>query len=142
MSYDSRAEGLSQIQGGIAMLRSFKRPFQLAVAVVSMGLACGNTLADTKSYKANVLQIQTHSRNFGGCMAKLQPGPETLSGISCKAGWVSFSCSGDFGTKSEGQNAFDAATLAMIRSKPVFVVVDDGYKHNGYCYSPRVDTYR
>lgn len=121
-------------------LKGYEKYFNVLVLLV--GISGSNALAETSSYKAKVVQTQTHSRNFGGCMAKLQPGPETLGGVSCKAGWVTFSCTGDFGTKSSGQNSLSQAQLAMIRDKPVFVVVDDGFKHNGYCYAPRVDTYR
>lgn len=124
------------------MFKIVFRPYHFGAVFLALTLVCVDALSATGSYKAKVLQVQTHSRNFGGCMAKLQPGPQTVAGVSCKAGWVSFSCSGDYGTKSEGKYAFDVAQLAMIRNKNVFVVVDDGYKHNGYCYAPRVDTYR
>ena len=53
--------------------------------------------------------------------------------------WVTFSCSGDFNSKSQGNLKFQNAQLAMVTGKQVALLVDDSKKHNGYCWARRID---
>ena len=75
---------------------------------------------------------------FGGCMVAVNPSPRTIL-PGCEDGWVSFSCSGDFNSKSEGNLKFQNAQLAMVTGKQVALLVDDSKKHNGYCWARRID---
>jgi len=53
--------------------------------------------------------------------------------------WVTFSCSGDFNSKSQGNLKFQNAQLAMVTGKNVVLRIDNSKKHNGYCFAHRID---
>jgi hypothetical protein len=100
--------------------------------------ASGPVLSAQGVHKGDIIRTLVDNERFGGCMVRIAPGPEvTLS--TCKRNWATFSCSGDFNSKSEGELKFQSAQLAMLSGKPVKVTLDDSKKHNGYCFVRRID---
>jgi hypothetical protein len=89
----------------------------------------------------NVQQVMKRSDGgFGGCMAYVTEAPVGVNGGTAPAcgsfpGWISFSCTGDFNTKSEGQSAFDLANLALVTGNTLQYYVTDTQKHNGKCFA-------
>jgi hypothetical protein len=71
---------------------------------------------------------------FGNCMVELYVSPTTKL-PSCEAGWLSFSCSGTFASKSDAKGMMEMAQLAFLLDKEVNIGVDDSKLHNGYCFS-------
>jgi hypothetical protein len=100
--------------------------------------ASGPVLSAQIVHKGDIMKTLVDNEKFGGCMVRIAPGPEkTLS--TCSKHWATFSCSGDFNSKSEGGLKFQSAQLAMLSGKPVAVTLDDSKKHNGYCFVRRID---
>lgn len=87
---------------------------------------------------ATVTRLVTDSSLYGGCIAYLVPGPESTS-LSCSANWVTFSCTGDFNTKAQGNTKFAAAQLAYVTGNNFRVFLDDSKKHNGICWARIAD---
>jgi hypothetical protein len=85
-----------------------------------------------------VTRILVDSESFGECMALVVPGPESLP-LNCQVNWVSFSCSGDFNSRSVAQQKFSAAQLSYVTQTPMRIVIDDARRHNGYCFAVRAD---
>lgn len=71
-------------------------------------------------------------------MIAVDPSPSTIL-PECGGSWVSFSCSGDFNSKSEGNLKFQNSQLALVTGKQVTLLIDDSKKHNGYCWARRID---
>ena len=71
---------------------------------------------------------------FGGCMAKVSPSP-TVAQAGCGSTFITFSCSGDFATKSAATQNFETAQLAYITGKQLVAYVDDTKLHNGKCFA-------
>ena len=113
------------------------RAIILFIATTTSGFA----LSATGVLVSKVEQIFVDSVNYGECMALVNPGPESISGPSCSPYWVTFSCSGDFNSKSAGSNKFQSAQLGLITGKNVRILFDDTKKHNGYCFAQRIDNY-
>jgi hypothetical protein len=90
---------------------------------------------------SKVTTILIDDVNFGGCMAALETPPST-SGLICKDPWVTFSCTGEFNSKSQAAIKVAAAQLALVTQTKLYVEIDDTKKHNGYCFARRVDNYR
>ncbi len=78
--------------------------------------------------------LVTSDGKFGNCMVELYVSPSSKL-ASCKAGWVSFSCSGTFAAKSDAKGMMDMAQLAFLLEKEVNIGVDDSKLHNGFCLS-------
>jgi hypothetical protein len=85
--------------------------------------------------------IVTSSTHWGGCMARLEESPSSQLS-SCRRGWVTFSCSGDFTDKARAYRMFDQAQLALVANKRVVVHFQDNKKHNGYCFAYRIEVLR
>jgi len=101
--------------------------------VVQSSLAAIDVLEES-----SVSAILIDSELYGGCMAKVSPGPETILS-SCNSGYVSFSCDGTFNSRAEGEKMLAGAQLAYVSGKPLLLVVDDSKRHNSYCVARRVD---
>ena len=71
-------------------------------------------------------------------MVQTSPGPESVA-ATCKAGYVSLDCSGDFSSKSIAASKLSAVQLAFVTTGSLFIRVDDAKMHNGYCVARRVD---
>jgi hypothetical protein len=80
----------------------------------------------------------TGDDRWGGCMALLSVNPQQSLG-SCAAGWVAFSCSGDFTEPLRAYRMLDNAQLALATGKKVQVWFEDTRRHNGYCFANRID---
>ena len=78
---------------------------------------------------------------WGGCMVRIDQ-KLADSGLDCPSKWVSFSCSGVFTEKDVAYRMFDQAQLALTLERTVEIYVDDTKKHNGYCYSNRINVLR
>ena len=89
-------------------------------------------------YVDRIIQTLIHESDFGECMIKVQPS-FSATAPSCGADWVTFSCSGDFNSKSTGRNKYDAAVAAKILGQRLYIEVETTKQHNGYCYATRVD---
>ena len=70
---------------------------------------------------------------YGGCAAKVTPAASTVL-AGCGASYVSFSCSGDFNSKSDGKAKFELAQLAFVTGNQIEVNINDAKLHNGQCY--------
>ncbi|MGR9107803.1 MAG: hypothetical protein ACU843_12810 [Gammaproteobacteria bacterium] len=89
---------------------------------------------------ARVLTTLVDANLFGRCMAFLdRPIAMASNSPNCPSSWVSFSCRGDFAPKDIAYRMLDQAQLAKALNRPVFVIVDDSKKHNGFCFANRID---
>ena len=103
--------------------------------------ASGQVLGDLAWVEGTVDQLLVDDRYYGTCMVKVAPGPEAIL-PSCASNWVTFSCSGDFNSKSTGNLKFQSAQLAFLTGKKVAFYIDDSKKHNGYCFIQRLYVYQ
>lgn len=110
------------------------RNIVLFIAISAPGVA----LSAEQEYQTRVTRTLIDSVNYGQCMALTFPGPQG-TGLNCGGGWVTFSCSGDFNSKSAGNLKLQSAMLSIVTGKNVAIVIDDTKKHNGYCFARRID---
>jgi len=75
---------------------------------------------------------------WGGCAVRLADHPSE-AGLSCSSNWVTFSCTGDHGSRSGAARNFDTALMAFALGKSIRVWVDDQKTHNGLCFVSRID---
>jgi hypothetical protein len=114
----------------------------LSTLILGAAFASTGTIAGTATLYAKVNRTMLHSDGtFGGCMAQLSANPQAALS-ACAPFWVSFSCTGDFTDQVAAYRSFDQAQLALAANKDVMVVVDDSRRHNGYCFSSRIDVLR
>jgi len=112
------------------------------IIISSSLLASTSALAGTAIVTGQVDRILINTYGwFGGCMARLSVDPQDAL-PACGSGWVTFSCTGDFTDQVTAYRALDQAQLALATDKQVVVVVDDSRRHNGYCFSLRIDILR
>ena len=113
----------------------------LSCAISSTALAASNVSLSVTSVLGLLLDDRDLDGDgqvdYGGCMARVTPGPESVA--NCGDGWVTFSCSGVLNSKSAGQRKYDLAQMAMVLNKGLFLKITDDQKHQGYCYGERVD---
>jgi hypothetical protein len=99
----------------------------------------GEASADSGSLVGYVQRVLTTSNSdYGGCMAALTVDPQSIV-PGCQSMWVTFSCSGDFTDPLRAYRMLDMAQLAWATQKPVYIQFRDDQKHNGYCFSDRID---
>lgn len=114
----------------------------LAIGILTAVALCAMspvTDAATKTMTTKVKKVRiTAGSDFGGCMVELAASPKTVL-PACAAGWVTFSCSGNFTDVARAYRMLDQAQLAYTLGKSVSVVIDDAKKHNGYCFASRID---
>jgi hypothetical protein len=110
------------------------RPAFMAIALVFSSLSH----AGSGTVSTRIDRVMLHETGFGNCMARLEKAPGSV-GLNCKENWVSFSCSGDFQPKNIAAMSFSTAQLALVMDNKVNVVVDDGRKHNGYCFAKKIE---
>ena len=113
----------------------------LMVGAAALLLAPAWSSAAVKPVVANVTQtLVAAGSTWGGCMARLSESPAE-EGLDCPAGgnWVTFSCTGEYTSKTAAFQMFDSAQLAFVAGHPVKVFVDDQRRHNGYCFVSRLD---
>lgn len=118
-----------------------QKGFSLVVGTVTLLAGVSSAFAATGDVYSKVTTILIDDVRYGGCMAALETAPST-SGVDCADPWVTFSCTGDFNSKSQSQTKLSSAQLALVTQKTLYVVVDDTKKHNGFCFASRVDVYR
>ena len=87
--------------------------------------------------RINRVMINTESTdvNYGGCMIAIDKKPtDTLP--TCPGWWLTFSCTGDFGTSQvQAYRMLDQAQLALATGRRVDIRFRDDMTHNGYCYA-------
>lgn len=116
-----------------------KKKLLISVALSAGLLSGGSAWAGVAFITAKVVRTMVQpDGTFGGCMAALSVSPASAL-PSCAPNWVSFSCTGDFGDAVGAWRQFDQAQLALAGDYHVDVLVDDRFKHNGYCYARRID---
>jgi hypothetical protein len=124
-------------------MKSCTRSLPLKALFVTLLLcAAGQAFAASGAVVANVNRVlMTGDSTFGGCMAALSVNPQTVL-AGCSPWWVTFSCSGDFTDPVRAYRMVDVAELALATGKRVQVWFQDDKKHNGYCFTPRIDVLR
>ncbi len=125
---------------GMRAMNTRKLVFILATAGL-LALTNSSAYAAKAGIFAKVTTILLDDVNFGGCMAALDSAPSG-TGLDCADPWVSFSCTGDFNSRSQGDRKLAAAQLALVTQTTFYVVIDDTKKHNGYCFAERADNFR
>ena len=95
--------------------------------------------AATQGKEVTVTGVLTDDTNYGGCMARVDPAPNTYGSVTCQGAYITFSCACTHTTKSDSQTKYSAAQLAFVTGGRLFVILDDSKKHNGFCYAQRVD---
>lgn len=119
----------------------FLRLKAVAVSVALLLGVSGQAPAATGAVSSTVYGVLMYADStFGGCMAYLSPGPQTVL-PGCQSGWVTFSCSGDFTDQVRAYRMVDMAQLALATSRQVYVEFRDDQKHNGYCFAYRFDVW-
>ena len=90
----------------------------------------------------------TNSADFGGCMAKINPGPQSVaitgteSGLACGNNYVSFDCSAATGgTSKEGIAKFDGVKLAYVMGKRVALYLNADRTIGGKCVADIVRSF-
>lgn len=118
------------------MRTKFRTVSAMGLLLALCSLSSANVYAAISSVTTKVSRVlHVDDEQYGGCMARLE---SAASGVSCST-WVSFSCTGDFTSKSNAYRMFDLAQMALALDKSVRVYVNDAKKHNGYCMVERVD---
>jgi len=113
----------------------------LSGLIFSTALFSATTFAATAGLVANVTTVMVaNDGNFGGCMALLSVDPQSVL-PACGGGWVTFSCTGDFGDQTLAYRSLDQAQLALASGKSIYVTIDDSKRHNGYCFANRIDVF-
>lgn len=106
------------------------------MTIVSTTLV-GMASATEAEFNTEIDRLMVDSANFGGCAARIT-GSVAANGLACSGPWVSFSCTGDFNSKSDGANKFAQAQLAFVTDKQVRIRLDDTKRHNGYCFARNI----
>ena len=120
-------------------MNAMKRSFGSLIAGFALAIFSGATSAEIFSITSKVERVLLADGIFGGCMARLNPGPETLTG-SCSSNYVTLDCANFFeaGRASSSQKVANAQ-LALVVGNDVYVKFDNARKTNGYCYAARFD---
>lgn len=124
------------------MKYTLSRLIAAGLALVSL-----NATAAIGEGAATIISTLQDPVNYGGCMARISPGPSTIAAysggnLSCPGDvFVSFDCLNSSGetTKSMANSMFSTAQLAYVTGDSVTVVVDDAVKINGFCLVRRID---
>lgn len=89
-----------------------------------------------------IYSVEASASDFlGGCRAYLSAGPESVL-PSCRPGWVTFSCTGEFTEVLRAIRLLDMAQMAYALGDSVWVGIQDDKTHNGYCFAHTVQPWR
>jgi hypothetical protein len=114
----------------------------VSALLLTTALVATTAFGATATLQGKVNRVMIHTDGgFGGCMAQLSVNPNAAL-PACGAGWVTFSCTGDFADQVSAYRAVDEAQLALATNKNVLLVIDDSRRHNGYCFATRIDVIR
>ena len=112
----------------------------LRVIIFLMSLSFTNQAMSLYAWNSgSVTRTLVDGNNYGHCMAYIDSVSLVQANNCVLPGWVTFSCSGDYNSKSTGNTLFQSAQLAFVSNKAVVAHIDDSRKHNGYCYAYRID---
>ena len=73
------------------------------------------------------------SKVSGSCAIRVTPSPKTVIG-TCGNNWITFSCSGDHNSKSEGNGKYTLAQLAYVKGATMRIGITDQQTHSGFCF--------
>ena len=109
----------------------------LALWCLILLLAPDGAMALRKQASSKVYATMTDTQ-FGGCMALIDMPDELFCPTnSAGQGWVTFGCTGEFGSINTANEAFRQAQLAMVGKDKLSVVVDDERTIANQCYAYR-----
>lgn len=100
--------------------------------------------AETARFLTKINRIlQDDSPNaYAGCMAIPSIDPATLSGVSCRRGWVTMDCTGELGTSKRHSTAlFNSMQAALMLNQNVWLTLDDDRTASGYCLVQILESY-
>ena len=123
------------------------RLIQIGIAGFVSAWASFGSAAIGESGSVAVVSTLQDPVNYGGCMARISPGPAAINAygggtLNCPGDvFVSFDClnSSETGSKSTNTGLFETAQLAYVTDALVNIVVDDSIKLNGFCLARRID---
>ena len=75
--------------------------------------------------------------NYGYCMLKVA----WESPIDCPNNWVSMDCKGSYSPKENTRRLWDVALMAKATESPIYLVINDAKKHNGFCVVERLEIF-
>ena len=112
-----------------------------------LSFASLNATAATGEGNATVISTLQDPVNYGGCMARISPGPSAITAygggnLNCPGDvFVTFDCLNSSGqtTKSMANSMFNTAQLAYVTGDTVNLVINDAVKINGFCLARRID---
>ena len=109
----------------------------LALSCLFLLLAPCIAHGTAKQVTSKIYATMTDER-FGGCMALIDMPFELACPTNRSSqGWVTFGCTGQFGSINTANEAFRQAQLAMVGKDKLTVVVDDEQSQAGQCYAYR-----
>ena len=116
----------------------------VAVSLTFASLAASGAIGEGR---ATIISTLQDPKNYGGCMARISPGPSTIStsgggNLNCPGDvFVTFDCLNTSGgtSKSISNAMFSTAQLAYVTGDTVNLVIDDAVKINGFCLARRID---
>jgi hypothetical protein len=95
------------------------------------------------AFFAKVTGVVASGDRFGGCMARLNPAPQTVPGLeTCGNNFVSFDCNNDSGvsSRSGGTARYSNAQLALVTGANSFITVNPDVELNGRCFAEQIET--
>ena len=110
-----------------------KNFFWLIAIMLSLPVSAGSAY-----HTGKVVRVLLQEGSYGNCMASLLPDISS-TGLDCPANWVTFSCSGDYNSKSMGNQKLQAAQLSLVTGNTVRLKVNDSKLINGRCFAERID---
>ena len=109
----------------------------LAIACLFLLLAPSVALGAKRQVSSPIFATMTDEK-YGGCAAYIK----MPTYLNCPAqdnerGWVTFGCTGQFGSIGTAAKAFEQAQVAMLDGSNLIMVIDDQRKQAGTCYAYR-----
>ena len=96
-------------------------------------LSASFAAVDVETAKIETLLID--GNNYGKCMIY---GSSFNPSNNCPANWFTIDCAGEFRPKEDARRMWDSVQLAYALDSTVEIVINDSYKHNGYCLVERM----
>lgn len=120
----------------------FKQTLGVAATVLLVSTSSVSLAQALPGYVGKVTRIVNQEGLWGGCAARMDPSPTTISGLEgCQANYVTFDCDGSSGqtTKTAATAKLSNAQLSFVADYPFYVKVDPSVRLNGVCYAIRAD---
>ena len=109
----------------------------LALACLFLLLAPSVALGAKRQVSSPIYATMTDEL-YGGCAVYI----EIPTNLNCPVqsngrGWVTFGCTGQFGSIGTASKAFEQAQVAMLEGSNLIMVIDDQQKQAGTCFAYR-----